>query len=105
MQNISTSITFKYVNAGAKEPGPSREFVNQNIIIPNDAHVPRVGEAVELMHWDNRRDMKFGVYIVLFAHTRIALFDSNDRPSGWHTTLTVGPIPDDIDERFITPGS
>jgi hypothetical protein len=105
MQKISTGVTFRYIDVGAKELGPSKEFVHQNIIIPDGAHVPRVGEAVELMHWDNNRDMKFGVYIVLFAHTRIALFDSNDSPSAWHTTLTVGPMPEGIDERFITQGS
>ena len=105
MSNIVTSVSFPYIDPRHKEAGPSREFVNQNILLPPGAHLPRMGEAIELMHWDLKRDMKSGVYAVLFVHTRIALFDGNDKPSGWHTTITVGPQSDDIDARFLTAPS
>ncbi|MEF2265817.1 hypothetical protein JAB6_19030 [Janthinobacterium sp. HH104] len=105
MSNIVTSVSFRYIDPRHKEPGPSREFINQNILLPPGAHLPRMGEAIELMHWDLNRDMKSGVYSVLFVHTRIALFDGNDKPSGWHTTITVGPQSDEIDERFLTAPS
>lgn len=105
MSSIATSVSFRYIDPTRKEPGPSREFLNQNISVPPGAHLPRVGEALELMHWDMNRDIKSGVYTVLFAHTRIALFDSSDKPSGWHTTITVGPLTDEIDQRFFGGGS
>ncbi|MDN2710088.1 hypothetical protein O0880_11735 [Janthinobacterium sp. SUN118] len=105
MQTIPTSVSFRYIDPRHKEPGPSREFVNQNILVPPGAHLPRIGEAIELVHWDLNRDMKSGVYSVLFIHTRIALFDGNEKPSGWHSTVTVGPQSSEIDERFLTPPS
>lgn len=105
MQNIVTSVSFRYIDPRQKEPGPSREFINQNILLPPGAHLPRMGEAIELMHWDLNRDMKAGVYSVLFVYTRIALFDGNDKPSGWHSTITVGPLFDEIDPRFLTAPS
>ncbi|OFJ46531.1 hypothetical protein BA896_020935 [Janthinobacterium lividum] len=105
MQTITTSVSFRYIDPRHKEPGPSREFINQNIQLPTGAHLPRLGEAIELLHWDLQRDVKSGVYSVLFVHTRIALFDGNDKPSAWHTTVTVGPLPEDIDARFLSAAS
>lgn len=105
MQKFPTSVSFRYVDPQQKEPGPSRQFVNQHIALPAGSHLPRIGEAIELLHWDTNRDMRSGVYSVLFVHTRIALYDSQDVPSGWHTTVTVGPIGEDIDPRYLTPAS
>lgn len=105
MRNIVTSVSFRYSDPRHKEAGPTREFVKQNILPPPGAHLPRMGEAIELMHWDLKRDIKSGMYAVLFVHTRIALFDGNDKPSGWHATFTVGPQSDDLDARFLTAPS
>lgn len=102
---VHTSVTFKYVDPSIKEPGPSKEFVNQDILVPTGSHLPRVDEAVELMHWDSNKEMRSGIYVVLFVQTRIALFDGNEKPSAWHTTVTVGPLPRDVDPRYVTPGS
>ena len=52
MQNIVTSVSFRYIDPRHKEPGPSKQFINQNILLPSGAHLPRMGEAIELMHWD-----------------------------------------------------
>lgn len=105
MSDLAISVSFRYFDPQQKEPGPSREFVNQNIVVPAGSHLPRMGEAIELLHWDMNRDMKSGVYSVLFVHTRIALFDNNKVPSGWHTTVTVGPLASDLDPRFISPST
>lgn len=105
MAVVHTTVTFKYVDPSIKEAGPSKEFVNQSILVPPGCHLPRLGEAVELMHWDSKKEMRSGIYLVLFVQTRIALFDGNEESSAWHTTVTVGPLPTDVDPRYLTPGS
>ena len=49
MQNIVTSVSFRNIDPRHKEPGPSREFIHQNILLPAGAHLPRMGEAIELI--------------------------------------------------------
>ena len=103
--NFPVSVSFRYLDPRQKDPGPTREFLNQKIAVPAGSHLPRTGEAIELLHWDLNRDLKTGVYSVLFVHTRIALFDSNEVPSGWHTTVTVGPLPEELDPRLLAPST
>ncbi|HAT32693.1 MAG TPA: hypothetical protein DCW29_18175 [Janthinobacterium sp.] len=95
------SISFQYIDAGADEPTPSREFTDRSMSIPNRAHVPRIGEVVELTHWDTHRAMQVGAYMVLSVYTRVALFDGRTTTSGWHTTITVGPADELVDKRFL----
>lgn len=105
MSHFPVSVSFRYLDPTQKDPGPTREFLNQKIAVPAGSHLPRTGEAIELLHWDLNRDLKTGVYSVLFVHTRIALFDSNEVPSGWHTTVTVGPLPEQFDLRLLAPST
>lgn len=102
MEKLAISVSFRYVDPQLKEPGPSRQFVNQHIAVPAGSHLPRIGEAVELLHWDANRDIRSGIYSVLFVHTRIALYDSAQSPSGWHTMVTVGPL--DPDSALLLTG-
>jgi len=105
MQKLTTSVSFRCIDPQAREPGPSRQFVNQHLAVPAGSHLPRIGEAVELLHWDANRDIRTGLYSVLFVHTRIALYDNEQAPSGWHTTVTVGPIDAQLDPRYLSPAA
>lgn len=101
MHDGQAKISFRFVGkAGVADP-LTREFTDQNLVIPGGAHVPRIGEIVELTHWDARRDMQVATYVVLSVYTRLALFDGKNKTSAWHTTITVGEPPSDIDTRFL----
>jgi len=52
MQKLTTSVSFRYIDPQAREPGPSRQFVNQHLAVPAGSHLPRIGEAVELLQSD-----------------------------------------------------
>jgi len=49
MPNIVTSVSIRYIDPRHKEPGPSQEFIHQDILLPPGAHLPRMGEAIELI--------------------------------------------------------
>jgi hypothetical protein len=101
MSDHGAKISFRFVGAADVTDALTREFTEQNLQIPDGAHVPRIGEIVELTHWDARRDIQVATYIVLSVFTRLALFDGKTTTSAWHTTVTVGEPPADIDTRFL----
>lgn len=90
---MAHTISFQYMEAGDSTPRAGYELDEREYEIPENGHVPRVGEFIQLVFLE-----KTATYQVLAVNTRIVVL--GDQRPGWHTYLTVGPASEAPDERL-----
>ncbi|MES2756346.1 MAG: hypothetical protein V4693_03145 [Pseudomonadota bacterium] len=87
------TISLQYMEAGWEEPRAGYEFTDGEFPVPQNGHVPRVGEFIQLLTPESAK-----MYQVLAVNTRIAIFPGQE--PGWHSYLTVGPADEASDQRL-----
>lgn len=87
MANEPYQVVFQYFEQGDEQPGEHPDFGDAGYAVTPGAHIPRVGEAVQLL---NAQTANF--YEVLAVTTRIAAYPG--QAPGWTAYITVGPITD-----------
>lgn len=86
------TISFQYMEAKDEKPSAGYEVTDVGIDLPPGAHVPRVGELVNMIPSGLGQKFQMSGYVVLAVNTVISR-DPNDHRVvlGWHTVVTVGP--------------
>jgi hypothetical protein len=88
------TISFQYMAPDYDAPRAGYEITDAELELPEGAHVPRVGEFLQLIT-DNGTDD----YVVFAVNTRIFMVGQQD--PGWHTYITVGPGSEVKDKRLL----
>ena len=85
---MANEIALQYIEDGDEQPRAGIEFTDGGIKLHDGAHVPRVGEFVQLMTEKSAK-----TYVVKSVITRIAIL--GDLPPGSTAYVTLGPVPEE----------
>jgi hypothetical protein len=91
---MAHTISFQYMGPNDDLPNAGYELPEGEFKIPEGAHVPRVGEFINLIIDKGAFDL-----VVLAVNTRI--FAMGDAEPGWHSYITVGPASEVQDQRLV----
>lgn len=101
MSKIEASISFQYMDPSDEKPSAGYEITDVELVVPDNAHVPRVGEILQY-YPSNHGKREFTAYVVLSVCTSISVKPEDNREIlAWHTTVTVGPASQVGDERHL----
>lgn len=90
---MAHTISFQYMEKSDESPRAGYNITDQPFTLPEGAHVPRVGEFVQIVTMSSSES-----FIVLAVQTRISIFEGHGQD--WHTYITVGPDTDAPDARL-----
>jgi hypothetical protein len=79
------TVSFQHYTPGAEAPRAGYEITDADFELPPSAHVPRVGEFVQIITGTSAES-----YEVLAITSRIFALDGQE--PGWHAVITVGPV-------------
>jgi len=85
---MPNEIALQYIEDGDQQASAGTEFTDSGILLHEGAHVPRVGEFVQMLLNNSSK-----TYVVKSVITRIVIL--GDAAPGSTAYVTLGPVPEE----------